>query len=509
MTRSRTKARAAASTVVFLAAGTTLTGCGQSGADETAGGNGVLRIAEASDPGETLNPYASNGGPTEQMRNAQLYEGLTKLGPDGKLRWGLAVSMKPNSSLTRWTIKLRPNVRFTDGSRFTAKDVIASIRYIIEPSHAAQGAVYLKDIDPKKLSSPDPLTVTVGLRHPYGLFEQLWTNDLLYMTKAGSVPNRPIGTGPFASEHFTAGQQSTLARYDDYWGGPAKVKTVKIVEFQTQQGQVNALEGGQVDIASEASPVIAKALEHRDGIDLLVDRSSYHLLISFNTAKPPFNDPRVRKAMRLIVDRRQIVSNALNGFGRVANDQEGGTPECPAPDSPQRKQDLAQAKRLLAQANQRHLSFSIATDAAQPAMVEYIEIFAVQAAKAGVHVSVNQLSTPQLLAHWDEWPSYIDYNEGPYSHTVAGNLVPGGVGNATHWNNRKFVGLAKQLFATADPATQCRLENEMHRIEWQDDGSIIPAWLDVVVPHRSNVHGLVSDVNGMPLQFLTNVTVGH
>ncbi|GAA4529288.1 ABC transporter substrate-binding protein [Amycolatopsis samaneae] len=470
-------------------------------------GGGTLRVATVTDAGESLNPYASKQSPTQELRSALLYEGLTRLDPAGRVEWALATDMTPNADFSVWTIKLRPGVRFTDGSDFTSADVVASIRYLRAPEHAAQGLAFVERIDPNAVEAVDGLTVRVGLSRPFGPFREIWASVLLPMTKAGSAPGKPIGTGPFAVRTFAAGRGSTVERFDGYWGNRPKLGAVDLIEYQTQQAQANALLSGQVDVASSTSPTIAKSLVGKNDIELLDSKGDFTLRIGLNTTVAPFGDARVRQALRLLVDRRQVVSNAFGGYARPANDHEAGTPQCPAPDLPQRAQDIERAKSLLAEAGQSTLAFTIATDGLLPGMQELAQVFAENAAKAGVKVEVSRVTPTEFLAKWGQWPVFIDFNPVPYLPTVLGSLLPGRVGNATHWDDPGFVGLAGELFVTPE-ARQCPIMNRMHGIEYEQGANITPAFADVLVPHRAGVRGLVPDVNGRPLTFLTNVTVG-
>jgi len=470
------------------------------------GTGGTLRIAAATDPGETLNPYASNQSPTQELRSALLYEGLTHLDPAGKVEWRLATDMIPNSDHTEWTIKLRPGVEFTDGSEFSSADVVASIKYLRDPAHAAQGLAFIERVDPDAVTAVDKTTVRVGLSKPFAPFKDIWANVLLPMTKAGSAPAKPIGTGPFAVKSFTVGRQSTLERFDAYWGEKPKLDVVDIIEFQSQQAQANALLSDQVDVASGATPAIAKSLAGKNDIQVLESKGDFTLRIGFNTTVAPFDDVRVRQALRLLIDRGQVVSNALGGYGRVANDHEGGTPQCGDPGIAQRKQDIEQAKKLLTEAGRSNLSFSITTDGLLPGMQELAQVFAENAAKAGVKVTVDVPTVPEFLSKWTKWPVFIDFNPIPYLPTVIGSLLPGRVGNATHWDNAEFIRLADELFV-APERERCSIMNQMHRIEHEQGAMITPAFVNVLLPHRGTVRGLVPDVNGRSLTFLTNVTV--
>ncbi|WP_370937752.1 ABC transporter substrate-binding protein [Amycolatopsis sp. cg13] len=492
----------------LLLAAALLAGCGRpDDAAAGAGAGGMLRVSVSTDAGEVLNPYASNQGPIQELRSSLVFEGLTALGPDGRTEWRLATGMTPNADRTQWTITLRPGVKFSDGTEFTSADVVSSIKYLRDPVHAAQGLALIQMIDPATVQAVDKLTVRAGLTEPFSPFKDIWTSVLLPMTKTGSAPAKPIGTGPFAVKSFAAGRESTVERFDGYWGRKPKLAAVQLIEYQSQQAQANALLSGRVDIASNTTPTIAKSLVGRSGIQLLDSKGTFSLQIGLDTAVAPFRDVRVRQALRLLVDRQQIVSNVFSGYARIANDYETTTPQCAAPNLPQRAPDIAAAKRLLAEAGQSDLSFAITTDGLLPGMSELAQVFAQNAALAGVKVTVNVVPTPELLAKWGQWPAFVDYNPVPYLPSVLGGLLPDRVGNAAHWNDAAFTGLAGELFRSPEQQ-QCPLMNRMHEIEYTNGPYIIPAFSDVLLPHRAAVQGLVPDVNGRPLSFLTDVTVG-
>ncbi|UKD56850.1 ABC transporter substrate-binding protein [Amycolatopsis sp. FU40] len=490
----------------LLLAAALLAGCSPP-YDATAGGANTLRVSVSADAGESLNPYVGSQSPIQELRSSLLFEGLTALDPAGKAEWRLATGMTSNADRTQWTITLRPGVKFTDGAEFTSADVVSSIKYLRDPGHATQGLALIQMIDPGSIQAVDKLTVRVGLSEPFSPFKEIWASVLLPMTKTGSAPAKPIGTGPFAVKSFAPGRESTVERFDGYWGEKPRLDAVQLIEYPSQQAQANALLSGRVDIASNTTPTIAKSLVGRDGIQVLDSKGNFSLRIGLNTAVAPFSDVRVRQALRLLVDRQQIVSNVFSGYGRIANDYETTAPPCAAPDIPQRAPDIAAAKRLLAEAGQTDLSFAITTDGLLPGMSELAQVFAQNAAQAGVKVSVNVVPTPELLAKWGKWPAFVDYNPVPYLPSVLGSLLPDRIGNGSNWNDPAFVKLAGKLFSSPEQ-DQCPLMNRMHEIEHTSGPNITPAFSDVLMPHRPAVHGLVPDVNGRPLSFLTGVTVG-
>lgn len=328
------------------------------------------------------------------------------------------------------------------------------------------------------------------------------------MVPTDFTPDKPVGTGPFVFESATAGQQSSFHRNDKYWAGAPKIQTLKVLDFQSMDAVINALRGGQIDIAAQVPYSQVSALKQTQGITLLASKAWYHLTVYMRSDIPPFNDVRVRQALRLIVDRKQVVENAFDGYADVANDIfSRGTPSCSVVDVPQRVQDIAQAKQLLAEANASSLRFQISTANDQPGMLELAQVIQQNAKDAGVTVDINLLDTAGFLAKWTEWPVAIGYDTQLYFDVVANDLLPTGGSNGARWNDPEFNDLAAQLFRTADTTKQCDLQHRMQKIEYERGGAINAAWADVVIAHRDRVKGLVPAKAGYSIYYLGGVTV--
>ena len=470
-------------------------------------GGGTLTIGMPGNSSETIDPHITNAASSDLLRAAQLFDGLTRVTNDGDIEMALAESMTPNEDNTVWTVTLRPDVKMHDGSTLTSDDVIASIERIIDPDNAARGANLLSFVSAEGLEKVDDLTFTVTLAAPYGPFPNVWSSNYLRIAKAGFDPDNPIGTGPFMYKSFTPGQSLTFVRFDDYWDCAPLVEQLDVIGFADSDAITNALRGGQIDIAYQVPLAQAESLESTDGINILESETGLYLPIVMRTDQAPFNDPRVREAMKLIADRDQLVGSALAGHGRVANDYISGYGFCPDVDLPQRTQDIDRAKELLAEAGQSDLTFDLATTPGTTGMVDSAVIFAEQAKEAGVTVNVNQLDEASYLDNYLGWTAAVDFYSSPYLELVPLTLLPGGGGNASHWDDPEFGALAAELFATSDQDAQCAIIDQMKTIEYERGPNIVWGFVNVLNAYSDKVSGLEPDVTGHAPFHLTTVSV--
>ncbi|OJX65209.1 MAG: hypothetical protein BGO95_07115 [Micrococcales bacterium 73-13] len=457
---------------------------------------------------DTAQPYLSDLSTMSVAIQNQLYEGLTRLGTDGAVEMALAESLEPNDTLDVWTVHLRPNVKKHDGTPFTSDDALWSLDYILDPANAYSAAAELAFVDPAGLKKIDDLTFEIHLNKPYGPFAATLASFRLPMAGKGASADNPIGTGPFKLESAdSTGQRYELTRFDDYWDQKPGFEHLTMVAFNDQAALVNALRGGQVDVVGAVPFTEVKALEATPGLDVLVSENAQKVFLSFRVDLPPFDDVRVREAMRLIVDRQQMVDVAFGGFASIANDINGNNTSCPPPDVPQRKQDIAKAKQLLADAGVSDLTVEISTDNGFSGMMEMIQVFAQNAADAGVTVIPNQLDTATFLNKWTEWPAVASVAQNIYFAIPTRYYLAGGGNNTSHWADPEYAEIAAKLYATADPDEQCEYITELQRIEYERGGDVIPVYPQAITVHSEKVKGLQQDLYNRSSYRFNGVTI--
>lgn len=451
----------------------------------------VLRLAVTGSNADSLDPHRTQGQLTDIVRFTNLFDGLCEFNPDTSVANVLAESFTPNEDATVWTVKLVSGVKTHAGGDFGADDVIYSVKRILDPANPTKGGSLIGFIDAEKVEKIDDLTIRFTLATPYGPFREIWANRYLRMVTQDFDPAAPVGTGPFKYLSFAPGQESMFERFDDYFRGKAGVAKVQITNISDETASINALRGGQVDMAYKIPFAEARILEAEPGIKLLNNPSGMSLPLYMRTDIAPFNDVRVRQAFRLIADRDMMVRAALAGYGEVGNDMQGRSiAPCGPTEVEQRKQDIEAAKKLLEEAGQSGLSVELATVNGTSGMVECAQVFAEQAKAAGVTVKVNVLEEAAYLANYGEWAFGVDFLNDTYLPLVARSLVPGGSFNNTHWDDAEFNALFAEASASSDEAKRCEIISKMRMIEHERGGNIIWGFANILNAYSDRLQGL-------------------
>jgi peptide/nickel transport system substrate-binding protein len=209
----------------------------------------------------------------------------------------------------------------------------------------------------------------------------------------------------------------------------------------------------------------------------------------------PYNDVRVRRAFRLLINRPQAVQQGLSGYGRVGNDiYSPFDPLYAADEFPQRKYDPEQARSLLKQAGQEGLTVDLYTTAWDTGMNEGATIFAQNAKAGGVTVNVKTLDGTAFGNEYLKWAFSTDYwGTRNYLLQAASGVLKTAPFNETHWdaypNYAKFESLYRQALATVDEKKRGEIVKEMQRMEYNDGGLIIWGFKNLTDGYSAKVGG--------------------
>jgi len=461
---------------------------------------GALKVGLTGGSGsDTLDPHK---GLTylDTARAQSLYQPLLQLNTNAQTEFVLAEEISPHGSTSNWVIRLRKGVTFHDGKPLTADDVIFTIRRIV--SGKLTGSTPLGPIDVKGLKALDTRTVQVPMTSPYGSFvDQLAYWYYLYIVPAGFNPNKPNGTGAFKYQSFTPGQRSVFVRNENYWKpGLPYVDTLTIIDFSDSASLQNALTTGVVHGAGALEGPQIAALAATGSVRTVKSQTGAITPFTMRVDQAPFNDVNVRQAMRLIVNRQQLVNSALDGDATLGADV--ASPYDPNYDtSLRREQDIPQAKSLLKKAGQENLTVQLITSAVATGTVAMATVLAQQAQAAGVTINLKTVDPTTFFGpNYLRWTFSQDfYNYSPYLAQVAQSLLPASPFNETHWSLPHYVSLYQQANATADPALRRELEHEMQMIDFNEGGYIIPAFIDALDAYSTKITGYAPARVGQPL----------
>ncbi|SCB36538.1 ABC transporter substrate-binding protein [Rhizobium hainanense] len=467
---------------------------------------GTLRIAVPGSATGSLDPHRTQGFVADIVRFTSLLDGLTEFLPDATVGLVLAESFTPNADATEWTVKLKQGVKTHDGKDFVADDVIFTVERILDKSNPTKGSSLIGFIDPKRIEKIDDHTLVFKLDKPYGLFRDVWANRYLRMVPRNFDPAKPVGTGPFKFVSFTVGQQSSFEANQKYFRGRPFVDKLVLINVEEEVASINALRGGQVDISFTIPYSQARIIKSDPALKILDNPSTMSIPIFMRTDIEPFNDPRVRKAMMLIPNREQMVKVALGGYGIVGNDMNGRTvAPCSASTTAQRTQDIAEAKRLLAEAGKANLTVDLITVRGTAGMVECAQILAEQAKAAGVTINVKIVDMAAFIANYPKWTFGVDFLSDLYMPVATRSLLPNAPFNTAHWNDAEFNALQAKAVASVSESDRCDAIAQMRNIEHERGGNLIWGFANILNGYRNNVHGLVPYSVDSPLYYLRSV----
>jgi peptide/nickel transport system substrate-binding protein len=441
---------------------------------------------------DTLEPYFPVTNP-DIARCMQLYEPLLRWNAQYQIEPSVAEAATPNGDNTQWTIRLRDEVEFHNGKTLTADDVMFSLAKVTDPKKPGSGGTELaKILELKNSRIVDPKTILLQLNSPYAVLDQLLAEYTVGIVPTDFDVSNPVGTGPFAYRRFVPGQLSQFARHDNYWDGPAFVDELIIYDFADDAAKVNALLAGQVQSVDNLPSYLAGTIEQQ-GASALVSDSGAWVPFTMRVDVAPFTDVRVRQALRLIVDRQQMIDQALNGFGILGNDLYSPFDPAYAKDLPQRMQDIDQAKSLLKQAGQENLDVELVTSTAVGAgAVESANLFVEQARQAGVTVRLTKADANAFYGdRYLSWNFAQDFwNTRNYIPQVAVQSVKGATYNETHFDDPQFTALIDQAKREPDQAKRNQLLHDAQEIEYNTGGLIVWGFKRQLDAYSNLVQGL-------------------
>ena len=416
---------------------------------------------------DSIDPHWSTlGSQAEALRH--MFETLVMADEKLQLKPGLAVSWKPVDETT-WEFKIRPNVKFHDGSELTADDVKFSIDRIPAVTGPMSTTIYTKQV--KEVVVIDKLTLHVKTR----VAAPTLPNDFIrvfIVSKSIGVDARneqfnsgkaAIGTGPYKFVSWTPKGDLVMDRYDGYWG--AKQPWAKVVrkEIPNDPARMAALKSGQVDLVNYVPATDYLSMKNDRSLDTTIADSIYFLNVIPNVKAVlpkkvkvdgkeilanPLRDPKVREALDLAIDRKTLVRVVLEGIGRPANQLMPTNFFGGSKNLPERPYDVAKAKKLLAEAGYP-TGFEIdffCTNNRLPGDSAVCEALSQMWARAGLKVNANAVNSTVFfpaqqkgeyslwMSGWGTLTGEASYTYGSLVHTADAALGLGAFNKAGYSN---------------------------------------------------------------------------
>lgn len=289
---------------------------------------GALVVAQAADI-ITLDPVRATDSESIEV-GGLLFEGLVgwRAGTT-EIEPRLATSWQVSEDGRVWTFQLRPHVQFHDGTTLDAKAVVFSFERLLVKGHPygiVGGSNYwrsmLTDVD--KVVAVDPLAVEIHVRRKYApLLGNLAKYPIVSPTAVArwgdAFSEHPIGTGPFVFEDWAKGSRVVVRRNLEYWGVPPVLNQIVFQVVGDARQRLINLESGSVDLATSILPDEQPFVELHPDLELHYTSGNNITYLALNVNRPPFDDPRVRRAANFAVNKEPIVKLGFQGRATAAD----------------------------------------------------------------------------------------------------------------------------------------------------------------------------------------------
>src|SRR5215211_6478135 len=466
-----------------IAAGASVLGLAGCGGDEGGGGaeggtatgqvkrGGILQVSFSdSSTDESLDPAISELN-NDSFYTGQIYEGLTVADTEWGVHPVLAEKWEPTK-----------DAAYSIG-RLLDEELGSPLFSRLEPS-----------LDPDGIESPDDTTLVLTLKRPDSLIPLALSARHAMIVKEGTADfalANAQGTGPFKVKSFQPGQSWEVEKNASYWEkGLPYLDGIRGAVIGEQSTKVQSVTSGQSHIAdpidySAASTVSGNA-------ELLEFKGATYLLVAMDQTKEPFTDERVVDAIKMAVDREQILNAVFQGYGDVTGDVPVPPNDFFYPSDLQTAQDIEGAKQLLADAGHPNgIDLELHTSASYGGMVDLAVAFQQVVEPAGIRVKINQGSPD---TYWDQvWlvkPMYVSY----YTRRHPNEILSVTYASNAPWNECKLKDPAlDELLAeglkTTDRDEQKQIYQDALGLVADKHGTSIPAFVSKLWLKKKNVRG--------------------
>jgi len=468
----------------------------------------TLLIGNQNEPA-TLDPQIYDAATDYNVIGA-LFEGLTNYDektatavPGVAERWDIS----PDGLV--YTFHLRPNARWSNGDRLTARDFAWSFQRFLTPALGNSYSYYFypvrgaedfatgktRDFSTVGVTVIDELTLRVTLVHPAAYFLGILATTALPVHRASveaagrfddrrslwARPGQLIGNGAFTLTEWQPGARIVVTKNPNYWGAAQnQIERVMFFPIEKADAEELAFRAGQLHVTYSVPPSKLATYRQTAPEKLRIDPLLQVYFVNFNATKPPLNNPKVRRALALALDRAAIVASVFSGARLPAHTLV--PPNCGGYTGPTgQTEDFSAARALLAEAGYPgghgvpSMPLQVLNDDKQPKMAEVIQ--ALWRRELGVGITIepydqktwvqNRLSmlhTLSLQGWTADFPDPLNFLD--MFHTGNGSTVFG-------WSNPAFDALLDQAAATADRDARFALLRQAESL-MLDDAAIAP-----------------------------------
>jgi len=460
----------------------------------------TLVVGTLADPG-SLAPHQATDIVAADIVSS-VCETLVRVRPGSFRHEGVLATSWASPDQRVWTLTLRENVRFHDGAVLDADAVVQNLEHL----RRTRGF-------PGRSERLGPHLIQVTLDRPNSALLSTLSQPFFAIQSPGRLTGPgsdvPVGTGPF---RFVAARDGVveLAAFDGYWAGPPRLRRVAFRRFPDEAALADALASGEADVTSAIGPGRANRLRSQAGVTLDSQTGLNVIYLALNDERPPFTDPRVRRAISRAIDRAALVRDVLAGHAEPADTVL--PPTLFGHDTRARELvlDLDAARRLLEAARLPHgfettLTVSLAPRPYLPEPVRVAKRVRDDLARVGVVARLREVPSwtehvglatrgefDMALLGWQA--DTLDPNDFLTALVDSGSI---GSTNRSRYRSDEMDRLLKRARMESAPRARLELYREAQDL-LQQDMPLVPLYhASVFTAHRREVLGLIIGPTGI------------
>jgi peptide/nickel transport system substrate-binding protein len=448
---------------------------------------------------DTLDPAVA-ASPAPFLINSTWGETLVEVNGANEISYRLAEAVSSNADATVWKFKIRKGVKYHNGAEMTPDDVVATLKRHTDEKSKSGALGIVKGIKEMKAEGD---TVTLTLAGANADLAYLMADYHLIIQPGGGVadPSAGIGTGPYKISSFDPGVRATFDKHADYWDKDrGHADGVEILVINDNTARTAALQSGQVHMIDRVDPKIVELLKGVSGVSIKSSAGRGHYVFIMECNKPPFDNADLRMALKLSINRKEMVDKILGGLGSVGNDFPINA-AYPLFDEtiPQREYDAAAATAAYKKSGHDGSPILLqVAPGAFPGAVEAAQLFAASANAAGIPLQVKLEPDDGYWTNvWNVAPFCASYWGG---RPVQDQMYSTAYQSTADWNDTKFVNkrfdeLLLAARGNLDTTKRKAQYSEMATLVRDTGGAIVPMFNDWVEAVSDTVGGWSTDAN--------------
>jgi len=449
----------------------------------------------------------------------QVCEYLTKTGTDNITRPLLLEKWEPSDDLKTWTLHVRKGVKWHNGRAFTADDVVWNFKHVLDPATGSSvlglmKGYMLKEVDtgqkdaqgkPKMttelwdanaIEKVDDYTIRLNAQVPQlAVPEHFFHYPFLILDpeEGGKFGPGSNGTGAFDLKSHDVNQKSVLSARQGYWGSGPHLDGIEFIDLgDDPSASANALSSRQVHGLFGAEARLLQLYQKLDFVQRYDAVTAETAVVRGKITEKPFDDPRVRKALRLAIDPEQVLAVTLGTLGSTGEHHHVCKIHPEYAKLPTPKRDVDAAKRLLAEAGYKNgLDLEVACGVDPEWQLISMQVMVQHWKDAGIRVKIKSMPGAEYWDVWDKVPfGYTLWYHRPLGIMVLGLAYRSGVPwNESNYANPEFDRLLSEAEGLLDVEQRRQVMAKLEHI-MQEEGPIVqPIWRSVFTYYDKKVKG--------------------